>query len=203
LALANPSRSTPEAAPDNSEKRIRILDAAQSLFLRYGVKRTSVDDVAREAGIAKGTVYLYFETKTALFGALADRLCSDILNLARGIVAEARPAPERLVAFLDCYVGQTHRLIEESPHVAELTASKEAISAAAYENLDREMKALLGGLLDEIGVTNDKASEMFVAAALGTLQTGGIAEKPYRVRLTAITTVLIAGLTGEVDRSRI
>ena len=48
-ALENPSRTTRDAAADSSEKRIRILDAALSLFLRYGVKRTSIDDVAREA----------------------------------------------------------------------------------------------------------------------------------------------------------
>jgi AcrR family transcriptional regulator len=63
-------------------KRSRILDAAQSLFLRYGVKRTSLDDVVREAGIAKGTLYLYFNFKDALFAAIAERLCVEMLRYA-------------------------------------------------------------------------------------------------------------------------
>jgi hypothetical protein len=41
---------------------------------------------------------------------------------------------------------------------------------------------------------------MFLAAAIGTLRTGDAAGKPYRTRLTAMTDVLIAGLTSEVER---
>jgi AcrR family transcriptional regulator len=200
LGLANPSRITPDVASDSSEKRGRILDAALSHFLRYGVKRTSVDDVAREAGIAKGTVYLYFDSKTALFSAIAERLCADTLAEARGIVGEAKPLTERIVKFLDCHVGKPHRLVAQSPHVAELAASKQAIAKASYDALDRRMKALLRGLLAEAGIVEARATEMFLAAARGTLRTGDAAAKPYRTRLTAMTDVLIAGLTSEVER---
>ena len=51
----------------DNEKRTRIVYAAQSLFIRYGVKRTSIDEVARAADIAKGTLYLYYESKEMLF----------------------------------------------------------------------------------------------------------------------------------------
>ena len=200
MVPANPSPATPDAAAESGEKRIRILDAAQSLFLRYGVRRTSIDDVAREAGIAKGTVYLYFDSKTALFAAIAERLCAATLARAKAIVAEARPPAERLVAFLDCYVGETQRMIAQSPHVAELTASKEAIAAAAYEAHDGRMASLLTGLLEEAGVAHDAATEMFTAAAMGTLRTGDIAEEPYRARLAMITNILLAGLVGEATR---
>jgi AcrR family transcriptional regulator len=199
-ALENPSRTTRDAAADSSEKRIRILDAALSLFLRYGVKRTSIDDVAREAGIAKGTVYLYFDSKTALFAAIAARLCADTLAQARGIIRDAKPLTERIVAFLDCYVGKTHRLAAQSPHVAELAASKEAIATATYEGLDRRMRSLLKGLLAEAGIVDAGATEMFLAAALGTLRTGDIEERTYRTRLSAMTNILIAGLTRKVER---
>lgn len=48
-------------------KRLKILQAATSLFLRQGYKKTSVGEVAAEAGVAKGTVYLYFATKIELW----------------------------------------------------------------------------------------------------------------------------------------
>jgi AcrR family transcriptional regulator len=48
-------------------KREAILQAALELFGRYGYRRTSIDDIARQAGVAKGTVYLYVESKEALF----------------------------------------------------------------------------------------------------------------------------------------
>ncbi len=184
----------PEALADGREKRIRILDAALSLFLRYGVKRTSIDDVAREAGIAKGTVYLSFKSKDALFGAIAERLCAETLAEARRTVAESRPATERIVAVLDCYIGKAHRLVARSPHIAELTASKAANSAEAYAALDRDMNALLDGLLAEAGVARAGARDMFLAAALGTARGEEITEAAYLTRLGAMVEVLVAGL---------
>jgi AcrR family transcriptional regulator len=44
-----------------------ILDAAQAVFGEHGFARTRIDDVARLAGVSKGTVYLYFDSKEALF----------------------------------------------------------------------------------------------------------------------------------------
>ena len=45
----------------------RVLDAAADLLVRWGYQRVTIDDVARHAGIGKGTVYLHFRTKEALF----------------------------------------------------------------------------------------------------------------------------------------
>jgi AcrR family transcriptional regulator len=191
---ANPSRAPHNAAIDGTDKRDRILDAAQSLFVRYGVKRTSIDDVAREAGIAKGTVYLSFRSKAELFSAIADRLCANTLSDARRIVLEATPPTDRLVGVLDCYIGATHRLVAQSPHIAELTASTEALSAAAFDTLDGHIRSLLRTLLCEAGITRDGAIDMCLAAAEGTLHTGDCAEQPYRARLTAMVDTLVAGL---------
>jgi AcrR family transcriptional regulator len=193
-APANPSRAPLNAAIDGTDKRDRILDAAQSLFVRYGVKRTSIDDVAREARIAKGTVYLSFRSKAELFSAIADRLCANTLADARRIVLEATPPTDRLVGVLDCYIGATHRLVAQSPHIAELTASTEALSAAAFDTLDGHIRSLLRALLYEAGITRDGAIDMFLAAAEGTLHTGDCAEQPYRARLTAMVDTLLAGL---------
>jgi TetR/AcrR family fatty acid metabolism transcriptional regulator len=50
----------------NPEKRIRILDAALKVFATRGFYNAKVSEVAREAGVADGTIYLYFESKDAL-----------------------------------------------------------------------------------------------------------------------------------------
>jgi AcrR family transcriptional regulator len=184
----------PNAAIEGIDKRERILDAAQRLFVRYGVKRTSIDDVAQEAGIAKGTVYLSFKSKAELFAAIADRLCANTRADAQRIILDATPLVERLVGILDCYIGATHRLVAQSPHIAELTASKEALSAAAFDTLERHIRSLLGALLREEGIAHDGAVDMFLAAGKGTLETGDVAEQPYRARLTAMVNTLVAGL---------
>ncbi len=55
---------------DASERRQRLLDVAATLFVRFGFDKTTVADVAREAGVGKGSVYLHFESKDTLLEAL-------------------------------------------------------------------------------------------------------------------------------------
>jgi AcrR family transcriptional regulator len=191
---ANHSQAQLDATIDGTDKRDRILDAAQKLFVRYGVKRTSIDDVAREAGIAKGTVYLSFKSKAELFAAIANRLCANTLSDVQRIALEATPVNARLVGILDRYIGATHRLVAQSPHIAELTTSKDALSAAAFDALDRRIRSLLSVLLGEAAITHDEATDMILAAGMGTLYTGDDAEQPYRARLTAMIDTLVAGL---------
>lgn len=52
--------------PKETEIRDRILHGAQQLFFRYGVKRITMDDIARELGISKKTIYQYFADKNTL-----------------------------------------------------------------------------------------------------------------------------------------
>ncbi|QUQ62545.1 TetR/AcrR family transcriptional regulator [Kutzneria sp. CA-103260] len=73
-------------------KAARILDAAEELLVSYGYRRITVDEVARRAGVGKGTVYLYWPSKLELFGAVltrdAARLVSDQLAAMRTDPAE-------------------------------------------------------------------------------------------------------------------
>ena len=48
-----------------------LIDAALAVFVERGYAGTRLDDVARHAGVTKGTMYLYFESKEALFKAMA------------------------------------------------------------------------------------------------------------------------------------
>lgn len=70
--------STAETRDRAKERRLaergdRILDALATLIARWGYGKTTVDDVAREAGVAKGTVYLHWPTKGAMLHALIER----------------------------------------------------------------------------------------------------------------------------------
>ncbi|GAA3140905.1 MULTISPECIES: TetR/AcrR family transcriptional regulator [Nonomuraea] len=55
------------------ERAHRILDAATELILRWGYDKTTIDDVAQRAGVAKGTIYLHWKTRDELFTALLRR----------------------------------------------------------------------------------------------------------------------------------
>lgn len=61
------------SAPKRMGREIRILNAAEKLFIRYGIARTSVEDIANEAGISKGAIYLHFASKEMLVDTLIVR----------------------------------------------------------------------------------------------------------------------------------
>jgi AcrR family transcriptional regulator len=58
------------AESDNLEREKRILDAAAGLFVHYGFDKTTVSDIAHEAGVSKGAIYLHFESKESLMESL-------------------------------------------------------------------------------------------------------------------------------------
>ena len=71
MAHQSQGASTHEPEGERREARAkRILDAASTLILRYGYHKTTIDDIAREAGVGKGTLYLRWNTREALFAAL-------------------------------------------------------------------------------------------------------------------------------------
>lgn len=61
------------AVPDKEERRNALLDAAESLFLAHPERMASVAEVAQAAGVAKGTVYLYFPSKEEMLLSLHER----------------------------------------------------------------------------------------------------------------------------------
>ena len=64
---------------DAQETRNRILDAAVEVFNRNGVAETSLNDIAREAGVTRGAIYWHFANKVAMFDAMIERLLCPLL----------------------------------------------------------------------------------------------------------------------------
>lgn len=73
------------------ERAQRILDAAAGLIQRWGYKKTTIDDIAKHAGVAKGTIYLHWKTREELFRALMLR---EELKLAEDIKQRIAHDPE-------------------------------------------------------------------------------------------------------------
>jgi TetR/AcrR family transcriptional regulator, fatty acid metabolism regulator protein len=80
------------------DKRQRILDAAVRVFARKGYFASRVSDVAKAAGIADGTVYLYFKSKDDVLVSLFDEVMSEHVEAGRREVAAIDGAPEKLLA---------------------------------------------------------------------------------------------------------
>ena len=60
--------------PDVSEERkIQIIDAATTVFAKFGFGKTRMEDIAQESGLSKGALYLYFKSKEDLFGDILEK----------------------------------------------------------------------------------------------------------------------------------
>ncbi len=83
-----------------SARRNQILDAATRVFATKGFHPTTIKDVAREAGLADGTIYIYFENKPALLLAIMDRMTT----AARQNVDPSQLASMDLPQFVRTYI---------------------------------------------------------------------------------------------------
>lgn len=104
----------PKRRRDPEERRAEILAAAFALFSERGFAATRIEDVAARAGIAKGTVYLHFPDKEALFISLASSIASPILGRLEAMAAAADAVPARAILhgffrLVDQEVLQTER----------------------------------------------------------------------------------------------
>jgi len=103
-------------ADDRAAKRDRILDAAERVFAQRGFFAAKVADIAREAGVADGTIYLYFKNKDDLLISLFESRMERVNQiLADAIATESRPR-DQLGAFVRAYL----ELIADQPTAAEV-----------------------------------------------------------------------------------
>ncbi len=80
-----------EERSKREQRADRILDAAAELIERWGYNKTTIDDIARQAGVAKGTIYLHWKTRDDLFWALLTR---EDIKLAEEIRQRIASDPE-------------------------------------------------------------------------------------------------------------
>jgi TetR/AcrR family fatty acid metabolism transcriptional regulator len=87
------------------DKRKRILDAAVAVFARKGYFASRVSDVARKAGVADGTIYLYFHGKEDILVRLFDEVMCEHVSRAREAVDALSSAPDRLLAIAERHLA--------------------------------------------------------------------------------------------------
>ena len=68
------ARPAPDAAEDSAKRR-QILEGARAVFLAQGFDAASMGEIARKAGVSKGTLYVYFDNKEELFEAIVHEQC--------------------------------------------------------------------------------------------------------------------------------
>jgi TetR/AcrR family fatty acid metabolism transcriptional regulator len=131
------------------EKPQQIIDAAIRVFARHGYYNSRVSDIAREAGVASGTIYLYFKTKDEILVTLFREKMSEWVAYVRAAIA---PEPDA-VARIRRLVALHFQMLEDHPDLAEVVqvelrqGHKFFRGASAHEIT--AYFALIGSVLEE------------------------------------------------------
>ena len=103
------------------DKRQRILEAARKRFRYYGVRKTTMQEIARDAGVAVGTLYLYFKNKDDLLVAGTEEYVTRHRRQAEAILASDAPAADKLRRYvLDRFRASQATCAGGDRHAAEL-----------------------------------------------------------------------------------
>ena len=138
--------------PDVSEeRRNQILEAATSVFSRRGFHEARMDDIARESGLSKGALYLYYKSKDAIIAALLRRFFALEMRGTRAVIESGGSVTERLLTMTRMLAADLDRLAIAMPVMLEFyaVAARQRSVRLFLSDALAEYRAALAALLRE------------------------------------------------------
>jgi AcrR family transcriptional regulator len=133
---------------DETARYKRTIRAAEELFKKVGFRAVTMELVAREADVAKATLYSYFKNKDELFLAV----CARMARILRDSVEEALQCPgspldKRLAHAVIAKHRPVFTLVRASPHAAELFSYTHSMAGEIFGQLDAAILDMLAGAM--------------------------------------------------------
>ncbi|SEQ37991.1 TetR/AcrR family transcriptional regulator [Thalassovita taeanensis] len=123
-------------------KQAAILASAFTAFRLYGFRRTSMEDIARGAGMSRAAVYLHYRNKEDILRALTQDYYDQAATAISTVLARPLPATDALTAAFEAQAGPVFEAMLSSPHGQELLDTKYASSADIAREGEARMAAL-------------------------------------------------------------
>jgi len=138
----------PPNAPDESATRTALLDAAARRYARFGPRKTTMEEIARDAGFSRATAYKHFASKHALYRALLDRSTEAFADQVKACIAAPGDARVKLRRIVEI----AHTVYEGSPVMLGAATGDdemrlEAIASEAMRRQESEIISLLSEVL--------------------------------------------------------
>lgn len=158
--------------PVPAPKERAILDVALHLFSQHGYRGTSMEELAHHAGLGKGTLYLYFESKEALFRDLCEYVCDYAMAQVRDAALLDAPYTQRITTALRMKFGFLYRVVAAAPFGSELVESRDALASDIFKRLNRRVELAVADLVErgiasgELQRTSRRLSSRSIAQSL-------------------------------------
>ncbi len=163
------SSSEFSAEPDENARRRRCLRAAEDLFKRVGFRAVTMELVAREANVAKATLYSFFKNKDELFIAVSARMARMLLNAVQQALAD--PAASLQVRLTEAVLAEQRlifTLVRGSAHAAELFSYTHALAGDIFAELDKDVLRLLSEAISTHSRLAPRAAQLARALYFGS-----------------------------------
>ncbi|MFK8021811.1 MAG: TetR/AcrR family transcriptional regulator [Pseudomonadales bacterium] len=191
---------------DSDTTRDAILRAALTRFASYGYKRTSLNDIAGEAGLSRPTLYSYFKNKEAILRAVSQGLHDSTLANVEVALTSNADIHNRLMDGFWAWSEPFMRVLFGSLHGAELISASSAMASDISEDARSRFQALLvkhlkkarrDGLIDlnAIQLNNEQAAE-FLILSLNGLSSGDVDERTYKQRLATLVRLFLSSVSA-------
>ena len=190
-----------------SAKPNAIVQAGLKLFTQYGYRKTSIDDIAQAAQVAKRTVYLHFENKAAVFLAILEYLAEQVRQRCTAAERAGGTAVDRLTGLLDAYFGMGFELSSKSEHMPELEETFSKLAHARIGDMNMEYEGRLARFLRSLqqtreiggpppGLTVEQVVHIVVRAAEGAKHDAKMQgdRKALERRLRELATLAVAAM---------
>lgn len=166
------------------ERRRQIMSAAKDVFAEAGYHGASIHAIIEKAQIARGTFYLYFESKATVFDAILDQAMTELRARIRRIEVEDKAAPPPQVQLREQVVATLDFIVRDRPLATLLLSAGHTPDAEAAERLDLffgEVRDLMVRAMEtgmEIGLLRKVDKHLAAAAMLGMVR--GVIEQLIR-----------------------
>ncbi len=130
----------------SNEKYYRIINAATKVFAKKGFYQAKVSEIAKEAKVADGTIYLYFENKDAILISLFEEQMKGVLDNMREQISKEKDAVKKIEKFALIHL----KLIEQNKDMAEIIQVELRQSSKFMKEYKNEKFAQYLNLISEI-----------------------------------------------------
>ena len=137
--------------PREDKKRRNILDAARSLMLRNGLRGTTMEAIAHEAGVAKPTLYAKFSDKDAVFFAVIEDIVQSVCGAFEIAIEGDAEVTKRVGEALSEKFCAFARILDGSPHADDFFEGHKRI-ASQFEAFDAQIERDITATLQDAGV---------------------------------------------------
>lgn len=182
------------------EKRQRVLQAAFGVFIRYGYRRATMEDIARDAGVSRPALYLVFPSKEAIFREVVETGLEALLRDIEAGLGAQTSLEGRLRHVFEIWSVRTYEMVARSPEARALMASSFDFVSDVFERSGQRLAKRLTDVIragveqpDALRPSAEVRARIMMAAAHG-FKTMARDADDMRALVRDLVRVTVAGL---------